>query len=64
MMMRAEQSVECLAEETDYKEKTCPSTALSIKIPHDLTPVSNSGRRGGIQAINRLSYGKAIVLSS
>jgi hypothetical protein len=43
------------------RRKTCPSaTFVHHKIPHDLGPVLNAGRRGGKPATNRLSYGAAI----
>jgi hypothetical protein len=50
-----------LARETEYSEKTCPSTILSTTNPTWLDPVLNPGRRGGKPATNRLSYGAACV---
>jgi hypothetical protein len=44
-----------------YSEKACPSASLSTAIPHDLTPGSNSGLRGGKPATNRLSCGTACM---
>jgi hypothetical protein len=42
-----------------YSEKTCPSTSLSTTNPTWPDPGSNPGRRGGMSATNRLSYGAA-----
>jgi hypothetical protein len=42
-----------------YSEKTCPSATLSTTNPKWPDLGSNSGRRGGKPATNRLSYGTA-----
>jgi hypothetical protein len=42
-----------------YSEKTCPSFTLPITNPTWLDVGSNTGRRGGKPATNRLSYGTA-----
>jgi hypothetical protein len=42
-----------------YWEKTCPSATLSTTNPTWLTLGLNPGRRGGMQATNRLSHGAA-----
>jgi hypothetical protein len=39
-----------------YSEKTCPSATLSSTNPTWPDPGSNTGRRGGEPATNRLSY--------
>jgi hypothetical protein len=44
-----------------YSEETCPIAALSITDPTWPDTCLNSGRRGGKPAINRLSYGTAIM---
>jgi hypothetical protein len=44
-------------EKPKYSEKTCPSATLSTTNATWLDPGSNSGRRGGKPATNRLSYG-------
>jgi hypothetical protein len=41
------------------RRKTCPSVTLSTTNPTWPDPGSNSGRRGGKPATNRLSYGAA-----
>jgi hypothetical protein len=41
-------------------EKTCSSSTLSTTNPTLLDPGLNPGRRGGIPATNRLSYGAAL----
>jgi hypothetical protein len=47
-----------------YSEKTCPSATLSITDPTRPDLRSNSGRRGGKPATNRLGYGTATLLSN
>jgi hypothetical protein len=42
-----------------YSEKTCPSATLSTANPTWPHPGLNPGRRGGMPATNRLSYGAA-----
>jgi hypothetical protein len=42
-----------------YSEKTCPGSTLSTTNPTWPDPGSNPGRRGGMPATNRLSYGAA-----
>jgi hypothetical protein len=59
MMMSVEQSVECLAGETEILEKTFPNAALSTSNRTSPDPGSNPGRRGGKPATNRLNYGTA-----
>jgi hypothetical protein len=55
--MSAQQSVECLAGETDVLgRKTCPSASLSTTNPTWPDRGSNPGRSGRKQATNRLSY--------
>jgi hypothetical protein len=46
-----------------YLEKTCPSATLSTTNPTWPDSGSNSGRRGGKPATNRLSYGATRQLS-
>jgi hypothetical protein len=41
------------------RRKPAPVSLCPPQIPHDQTPVSNPGRRGGKPATNRLSYGAA-----
>jgi hypothetical protein len=43
-----------------YSEKTCPIASLSTTNPTWLDAGSNSGRRGGKPATDRLSYGTAL----
>jgi hypothetical protein len=43
--------------------KPAPAPLCPPQIPLDQTPGSNSGRRGGKPATNRLSYGAAITVS-
>jgi hypothetical protein len=63
MMLSVEQSVECLAGETDMLgEKTCPSATLSTINPTLPEPGFNPGLRGGKPATNRLSYSMAFRL--
>jgi hypothetical protein len=50
-------------EKTKYMEKTCPSATLSTENPTWLDLVSNPGRRIGKPATNRLSYGKAKLMT-
>jgi hypothetical protein len=45
-----------------YSEKTCPSATLSTTNPTRPDQGSNTGRRGGKPATNRLSYGAANVV--
>jgi hypothetical protein len=45
------------------REKTCPSVALSTKIPI-CCPDANLGRRDGKSASNCLSYGTALWFSA
>jgi hypothetical protein len=47
-----------------YSEKSCPSATLSTTNPKWPDLGSNPGHRGGKPAINRLSYGTAILLLS
>jgi hypothetical protein len=47
---------------TSYSEKTCPSATLPTTNPTWPYPGSNSGRRGGKPATNRLSYGMTWLL--
>jgi hypothetical protein len=44
-------------DEPKYSEITCSSVALSTTDPTRLDPDSNPGRRSGMPATNRLSYG-------
>jgi hypothetical protein len=46
-----------------YSEKTCPRATLSTTIPTWPDWGSNTDRRGGKPATNRLSYGAACLLS-
>jgi hypothetical protein len=41
------------------RRNPAPVPLRAPQIPHDLTPGSNPGRRGGKPATNRLSYGAA-----
>jgi hypothetical protein len=58
VIMMTEKLVTCLAGETEYSEKTCPSAALSTTNPTCCMD-ANPGLRGGKPATNRLSYGTA-----
>jgi hypothetical protein len=62
MIMSIEQSVECLESKPKYWEKICPSAALSATNPTWPDQGSNPGRRDGMPATNRLSYGIAKTL--
>jgi hypothetical protein len=42
------------------RRKPAPAPLCPPQIPHDLTPGSNPGRRGGNPATNRLSYGTVL----
>jgi hypothetical protein len=42
------------------RRKPAPAPLCPPQIPHDQTPGSNPGRRGGKPATNRLSYGAAL----
>jgi hypothetical protein len=46
-----------------YSEKTCPSATLATTNPTWPDPDSNTGRRRGKPATNRLSYGAATAMS-
>lgn len=61
MMMDVEQSLECIAGETKYSVKTCPTAALSITNPTRTDLGSNPGQRGGKPSSNCLSYGTTLV---
>jgi hypothetical protein len=45
------------------RRKPAPAPLCPPQIPHDQTPGSNPGRRGGKPATNRLSYGAAWKMS-
>jgi hypothetical protein len=47
-------------EKPKYSEEICPSAVLSITDPTWFDQTSNSGRRGGKPASNRLNYGTAL----
>jgi hypothetical protein len=42
-------------------QESAPVPLCPPQIPHDQTPGSNPGRRGGKPATNRLSYGAAFI---
>jgi hypothetical protein len=44
------------------RRKPAPAPLCSPEIPHDWTPGSKSGRRGGKPVTNRFSYGVAFIL--
>jgi hypothetical protein len=52
-----------LAGETEVLGENCPSATFSTTNPTWLDPGLNPGRRGGMAATNRLSYGagKSVV---
>jgi hypothetical protein len=43
------------------RRKAAPMPLYSPQIPHNLTPGSNPGHRGGKPATKRLSYGMALI---
>jgi hypothetical protein len=60
-MMSVEQSVECLARETEVLEKTCLSAALSTTEPTLPEPDLNPGCCGRKSASSRVSFALSLV---